>query len=162
MDIEFIFRNFWIFFIFVTILNALILKVRSGKYIKESPQLEEGYNKFFRGILIYGNIPWVIMGVGNLTNITNNIFQYFYPRSLNPMVLIFHTSILFIWVSGAIWIYKKQGAAFIEQHPGFFKSNGLGGSKDLTAKQVKTFYPIMILGGVIAMAMMWVGFFPEI
>ncbi len=162
MDIDFIFRYFWIFFILVTILNAVILKIRAGKYIDESPQLEEGYSKFFHGILIYGNIPWVVMGIGNLTKITNNILQYFYPRSLNPMVLVFHASILFLWVSGAIWIYKKQGAEFIEQHPGFFKSNGFGGSKDLTAKQVKTFYPIMILGGVIAMTMMWVGFFPEI
>ncbi len=164
MIIDFLMKNFWIFFILVTVVNACILKVRSQGYIQESPRLEEGYRKYFYGILWYGNIPWIIMGIGNVTGLTDNGFQYFYPRSLNPAVLVFHASIIFLWIYGAIWIYKKQGAEFIEAHPGFVYSRGFlkCQNKNLTAKQVKFFYPLMVCGGVVAMAMMWIGFFPEV
>ncbi len=61
---EIVFKHTWIMFIAVTIANGLILKFRSKKYIAEKPELKEGYDKYFRGWLLYGNIPWVIMAIG--------------------------------------------------------------------------------------------------
>ena len=54
--LEILFKHTWIFFIFVTILNGIILKIRSKKYILEKPELEEGYDIYFKGWLLYGNI----------------------------------------------------------------------------------------------------------
>jgi len=54
---EIIFKHTWIMIIAATIANGLILKLRSKKYIAEKPELKEGYEKYFRGLLFYGNIP---------------------------------------------------------------------------------------------------------
>ena len=53
---ERIFQHPWIMFITVTIANALVLKYRSRKYIDEKPELKTGYDKYFLGIIIFGNI----------------------------------------------------------------------------------------------------------
>ncbi len=143
-------------FIAVTVANGLIFKYRSKKYIARNPELKEGYDKFYKGIMIYGNIPWIIMMVGNITGITQNIFEYFSPRDMNPMVLIFHFSILVLWILGVRWIYFKNGAEFIEAHPGLVQRSSFNGPTDVTAKQIKLFFPLILLGSIVGMAMMWI------
>ncbi|MDC8003927.1 hypothetical protein POV27_07675 [Aureisphaera galaxeae] len=157
---EILFKYAWILFIGVTTANAFVLKSRAKKYITERPELEEGYDKLFQGYLFYGNIPWIVMMVGSVSGLTQGIFDYFNPRSMNPMVLIFHFSIVVLWFLGVRWIYFKNGANFLETHPGLFRKSNLSGNKYMTAKQIKLFYPLMLLGGIIGMAMMWIINFP--
>ena len=142
-------------FIAATIANGLILKYRSKKYILQNPELKEGYDKYFKGWLIYGNIPWVIMMIGNLSGQTQNTFEYFNPKAMNPMVLIFHFSIIALWVISVRWIYFKNGAEFIETHPGLMQKSSLSGNTNVTAKQIKLFFPLILLGGIVGMIMMW-------
>lgn len=157
-----IFDQFWIFFIIVTIINGFIFKYRSKKYIVENPTLEKGYDNFFKGWLFYANIPWIIIGLGNLSGITNNITEYFYPRLMNPFVLAFHASIIVLYIILIRWIYFKKGAEFIEEHPGFLQRSSIRGSTNVTAKQIKIFLPLMLLGGVIAIITMWTREIPPI
>lgn len=152
---EIIFKHTWILFIAVTIANGFIFKYRSKKYIVEKPELEAGYNKFVKGWLFYGNIPWVIMAIGNLSGMTNNTFAYFAPRQMNPIVLLFHAAIIVLWGLSIWWIYFNNGAEFIEKHPGLVQKSSFSGRHNVTAKQVKLFYPLMLLGGIIGMMMMW-------
>lgn len=153
---EILFNNAWIMFIVVMIANGLVLKFRSKKYIRENPDLRAGYDLFFKGWIIYGNIPWLIIGLGNIAGLTHSIFEYFNPKAMNPIVLIFHASIIILWVLSIRWIYFMNGAEFIEKHPALFQRSSLNGSKDMMAKQIKLFYPIMLLGGVAGMVMMWI------
>ncbi len=143
-------------FIAVTIANGLILKFRSKKYIAEKPELKEGYDKYFRGWLLYGNIPWVIMAIGNLVGMTNNTFEYFNPKAMNPIVLIFHASIIVLWILSVNWIYFNNGAEFIERHPGLTSKTSIRGNTNMTAKQIRSFFPLALLGGIGGMIMMWV------
>ena len=147
-------------FIAVTIANGLILKYRSKKYITQNPELENGYDKYIKGLLIYGNIPWVIIMIGNLSGITQNFFENFNPKAMNPMVLIFHFSIIVLWVLSVRWIYFKNGAEFIEKHPGLIQKSSFSGNTNVTAKQIKLFFPLMLLGGITGMIMMWIADFP--
>ncbi len=152
---EIIFKHIWIIFIALTIVNGLIIKYRSTKYIAENAELEEGYNRYFWGWIIYLNIPWVIMMIGSLSGITQNTSEFFSPRAMNPIVLIFHFSLIVLWVLAVRWIYFKNGAEFFETHPGLIQKSGFSGNKHITAKQVKLFFPFMHLGGIIAMIIMW-------
>jgi len=153
---EVIFKQAWILFIAVTIANAFIIKFRAKKYIAKNPDLETGYENLFKGIILFGNIPSVIIAIGNLSGMTNNIFDFFNPRAMNPVVIIFHASIIILWILGIRWIYFRNGAAFLKSHPGLIQKRGFNDNADVTAEQIKIFFPLMLLGGIIGMIMMWV------
>jgi hypothetical protein len=153
---EIIFKYLWIIFIAVTIANGYILKSRSEKYISEKPELKDGYDKFFRGLIFYGNIPWMIIAIGNTSGLTESFFEYLNPKTLNPMVLVFHGSLIVLWMLSIRWIYFKEGAEFLEEHPGLFVKKGFSNNPNLSAKEIKRMWPLMILAGIFAMSMMWV------
>ncbi|MDB5271862.1 MAG: hypothetical protein JWO58_229 [Chitinophagaceae bacterium] len=159
---ELIFKHTWILFIVVTFANGFLLKYHSKKYIDKNSALQTGYENYFQGIIFYGNIPWIIMAIGDLTGLTHNTFDYFHPKAMNPMVLVFHATVILLWILSIRWIYFKDGAHFIEQHPGLFRKNTWSGSSDdITAKQIKLFFPLALLGGMLGMIMMWFGNFPH-
>jgi hypothetical protein len=153
---EIIIDYFWVLLIVIMTVNGFIFKARTQKYIAEKPELESGYQDAFKVFLFCGNIPWVIMGIGNISGLTNNLFDFFFPREMNPIVLIWHASILTLYILAAIWIYLKGGAEFLEKHPGIIQKRGFSGEyKNVTAKQIKQFFPLILVGGISAMLMMW-------
>lgn len=147
-------------FIAVSFINYLVFKNRSQKEVEANPDLKTGYDKLFRALLIYGNIPWVIMAIGDLTSQTNTVFDYFNPKSFNAFVLAFHLSIIVIWVLCVRWIYFKNGADFLVQHPGLIHVRGLGGAVKPTATLIRLFFALALLGGIIGMTAMWLVDFP--
>jgi len=117
---------------------------------------DKGYDDFVKGWLFYANIPWVIMGIGALTGMTNNIYEYLALKQMNPIVLIFHASIVCLWILSVWWIYFRNGAEFIEKHPGFINRPSFSGKrKDVTAKEIKIFYPVILLVNIIIIIMVW-------
>lgn len=152
---EIVFKYFWLFLIIGTLINAFMLKYRSQQYIADDPSLKAGYNKIFIGIIFLGNIPWAIMGIGILLGQNETIHDYFFPRSWNITVLAFYASIGIMWILGIWWVYFKNGAEFIEKHPGFLEGSRVGNRRHVTARQVKLFLPLVILATVIAFGFMW-------
>lgn len=155
---DFLFDNFWIMFIAGTIVNGLIFFYNSKKKIKVDPSLKDGYEKLFKGWMFFGNIPWVIIGIGNLTGMTESSFEFFFPREMNPIVLIFHAVVVCLWILSAWWIYFQDGAEYLEKHPGLINGLGFGSSDTAPAKYIKIIFPITILGGIFGMVLMWTTF----
>lgn len=154
---EILFKHFWIMLIIVTIANASIMKTRSKQYIAEDPELEDGYNKIFKIFIVYGNIPWVIMGLGILLGFTQTVFDYFSPRSMNPFVLLFHASIIIIYFITIKGMYFQGGAEFLARHPGIFERSGFfSNKKNASATEIKLWLGLMLMGGIIAMSAMWI------
>jgi hypothetical protein len=141
-------------------INGLILKQRAKQYIAQQPELRRGYDSYWKGWLSYGSIPWVIMMIGDVSGQTESIFDYFQPSAMNPIVLLFHASIIVLWALAIRWIYFKNGAEFFEAHPGLIRKSSLNGTSNVTAQQVKLFFPVMLLGGIAGMIMMWIVDFP--
>lgn len=149
-------QYFWIFLIFINSLNAFNFKKRSKINISQNPALEEGYDNITKGWLIFGNIPWLIMGIGILTGVTNNIWDYFSPKLMNPAVLFFHITIISFWIIGSFWIYVKDGAVFLARHPGLLNFKTPFSSKEITsAVTVKIIWALVMLGGIGGMILMW-------
>jgi hypothetical protein len=47
-----------------TFLNAAIFALRGRREIEMHPELREGHRSITRGFVTWGNLPWVVMGVG--------------------------------------------------------------------------------------------------
>jgi hypothetical protein len=150
MDLfEFISKHFWVMFIIVTFANAIIMKIRSKKYFEADPSLKSGYDTIFKGIITWGNIPWIIMGAGIITGHVPSIFQYFRPQDGNPFVIAFFISIFLIWILGTYWLFVKDGAEILVKHPGIFNYNFS------SPTIVKLFWILCLAGGVAGVAMMF-------
>ena len=146
----------WILFILVNFLNVYLLRQKATKYIQESPEKENGYKIIFKNFLIYGSIPWIIIGIGNSFGLTKSIFDYFQPSKMNPMVLVFHFSIIIIWILLIRFIFLKNGAKFLENHPGIIRVNSFGNvNENPSENTIKMFTIVGIIGGIIAITMMW-------
>lgn len=154
-----IFNHFWVMFIVVTIANGLIWKSNSKKYIAEKPERKDGYDSLIKGFLIYGNIPWVIMGIGMLTGMTESMFEFFNPSQMNPIVIVFFLSIIFLWIIGSYWIYFNGGAEKLVDHPGMITQTEKGNEK-FEIMKVKLVWGLGILGGIFGMYMMYNQDFP--
>lgn len=153
---DFVFKQVWIIYAVIIAANALSLKYKSKKYIVQNPELKDGYDFLFKSIMLYGNIPCAIMAIGSLSGLVSKPTAYFHPASLNPMVIVFNVSIIFLWVLLTRWIYFKQGAEFLERHPGLFH-NGFNHNTNATATQIKLFYAFALIGGIGGLLLTWYG-----
>lgn len=153
------FKWFGVFGLACTLVNAVIIKHRSRKLVEQNLDLEEVYKKLFRGYLIFFSLPWLILTVGVVTGGLPYMWYIFRPRGGNPYVLLFHFTVIVMWILSFIWVYFKDGAEFVVKYwyplqprrrTGLLKSS-LG---------FKVTFALCLLGGVIGMAMMWLIDFP--
>jgi hypothetical protein len=142
-------KHFWIMFIVVTFANAIIMKIRAKKHIERDPSLKVGYDTIFKGFLIWGNIPWVVIGTGILTGSVPTIWHYFKPQDGNPYVIAFFISIFTVWLLGSYWLFVKNGAEMLVRHPGIFRSDFSSPTK------VKLFWVLSLVGGIAGVIMMF-------
>jgi hypothetical protein len=118
--VESFIKHEWTLFVIVMIVNALIMRIRSRRYIAADPSLQEGYRKLFWGTLIWGNIPWIIMGIGLETRFVPSMDNFLHPLEGNPFVVGFFASCYLIFALGTYWIFVRGGAEMIICHPGQF------------------------------------------
>jgi hypothetical protein len=147
-------RWVWLLFIAVTFANALILKFRAQSYIRQQPELAAGYQQLFRGVLFWGNLPWVVMGIGIVFGGVPNILSYFRPRDGNPFVLAWFGTVITIYLLGFYWLFARHGAEFLAEHAGLLR----GGIK--SPKAIRLYYCLMVAGGVAGMCVMFLIDFP--
>jgi hypothetical protein len=81
---RYISKWFWALCILVTFINGAIYRFRAQKHIKLNPDLEEGYQKIIKGFLTWGNIPWLVMGIGCTFGGIQSVWEYFNPKDGNP------------------------------------------------------------------------------
>jgi len=134
------------------IIVGITFKIYSKKYIADDPKLKDGYGKLIKGWFIIGNIPWVIMTIGDFTGLTNGMQEYFDPKSMNPMVLVLHFYTVVLLVLGSRWIYLKDGADFLAKHPGMIKVL----FEDITSpKTIKIYWTIVLVAVIAAQTKRW-------
>jgi hypothetical protein len=143
-------RYFWVLAIGMTILNAQILRKRSIKFIQQKPELEEDYDKVYKGYIIFLNLPWVVMGIGIIFGNIRSAFEYFNIRGGNPYILAFYASIVVIWILIFVWINFRGGAEFLVEHPGY--SNVAIQSPTL----IKLYTALALAGGIAVLVFLWI------
>jgi hypothetical protein len=148
-----LFKYFWLLAIPVSILNALILWIRSRPKIARDPTLKDGYRKLILGILFWSNLPWAIMGIGCTVGEIPSVFHFFRPRDGNPFVIAFFATVFFEWIILTYWLFARGGAEMIIRHPGLVR--------DLKSPtQLKLLWCLALLGGIVGVAMLFIMDFP--
>jgi len=140
---------FWAICITVTFANAAIFRARAKKHIQQNPEMEEGYQKIIKGFVTWGNIPWIVMGIGCVMGGVPSVFHFFRPRDGNPYVLAFFASVFLIWIMGTYWLLFQGGAKMLVKHPGLLNVD----CKSPT--MLKIFWFLCLAGGVFAVIMMF-------
>ncbi len=150
-------KYFWVIAIIGTCANAFFYRHRSQEYIKDNPELAEGYSSLFKGYLIWMNIPWVVMGIGSTIGGVPSILHYFNPQDGNPYVLAWFGSIFLLWTLGFYWIFFKGGAETLVKYPGAVQFHSpMTKNKNLTnPTHIKLFWCVCLLGGIFGVVMMW-------
>lgn len=140
-------RYFWLICIAVTCANGAIWWRRAQVRIAARPDLEPGYRRLIRGWLIYGNIPWIVMGIGVMSGNAAGIFSYFSPRN-GPFVLAWYASVVLVWILCGFWLFFMRGAEQLVAHPGLL---------NLPAQDprfIKAFFVISVAAGVVTLTML--------
>ncbi len=140
---------FWAVGIAVTFLNAGIFRFRAREHISASPELAEGYATLIRGFVIWGNIPWAVMGIGCVLGGVTSVFDFFRPRDGNPFVLAFFASVFLIWILGTFWLHFWGGAEMLIKHPGLFNVDFK------SPLMLKLFWFLCLAGGIFGVIMMF-------
>src|SRR5215471_8013343 len=81
--------------------NAVVWRWRARKHISANPALAAGYERLIRGWLVYGNLPWGVMGLGILFGGVPTMFHYFNPRN-GPVVLLWYGVVVPLWLAGGV------------------------------------------------------------
>ena len=117
-NVPLLFKHFWIAFILVTLANGAIWWFRGRPHRERDPALTDGYRSLVRGLITWGNVPWLIMGAGILFGGVPSISHFFNLKSSNPFIIAFYMSIFLIWLAGTYWIFARGGAEQLVRHPG--------------------------------------------
>ncbi|MCB1213884.1 MAG: hypothetical protein KDK66_00270 [Deltaproteobacteria bacterium] len=151
-----IFQQALTFSIPLTLLNVLVIRSRVKPFIQKNPDLKKGYRQMMIGFMCFANLPSLVISLGHLSGYTQNLLEYFYPKSMNPAVLAFYASIGFILLLGAFWIYLGKGADFLAKHPGFIYFRALGERRYMDSpKTIKTFWLLVLLMVTIGFLWLW-------
>ncbi len=114
-------RHMWLAFLAVNAANAAIGWVRGRPHRERDPSLREGYRTLALGLLAWGSLPWLVLGLGlELGGVAPE--RYFDPRSADPWVRAWFTTVVGLWVLSGYWIFLRGGAEQLVRHPGFVRN----------------------------------------
>lgn len=97
-------QYFWVLCLVFGAINYF--RVRRTLPAEPSSEVSGYLKKFAIGL----NLPWVIMGVGQLTGFTPTVWYYFRPQDGNPFVIACLASIFVASYTYAWWILFAGGA----------------------------------------------------
>ncbi len=147
--LEFAFRHAWLVFILIDCINGVIWWGRAQSKIAVDPTLEKGYRTLIRGWLIYGSLPWLVMGAGILCGAVPSTLHYLNPRN-GPFVIVFYATVVVLWIASFQWLFFRGGAEALLAHPGL-----LNLPRNLNRPwTVKLWFLLCLAGGVAGLLMM--------
>ena len=97
-------------------------------------------SEMMRGLIfeIVAALPWIEMGLGQLTGSTSTVWDYFRPQDMSAFVLGFVGSVFALSFALLYWVFFMDGARKAVQLK-LMHAYGLSGPASLTERQVKLF-----------------------
>jgi hypothetical protein len=145
--IHMMFRHAWVLFIVVTCANGAVWWWRAQRHMRTNPTLRPGYTRLIRGWLVFGNLPWLVMGLGILFGGVPTVFHYFNPRN-GPVVLTWYVTVIALWAASVYWLFFQRGAETLIAHPGLMN---VPGNRPWI---LKAYFLLCLAGGVVGLLTM--------
>lgn len=147
-----VFKHFWVALGVVTAINFGVAWQRSVRpRIERRPDLADGYRSLFWGMLLWTNVPWVLMGVGALRGDVPFVHEYFFPSKGDPAVLFWWAAMGVLALGGTAWLFAG-GAEKLEEHP------GLPSVPIVRAKKLKALWLSMLALQALVVGLLFAGF----
>ena len=143
----------WLAFVGVVCVNGLLWWRRGRREVQQHPELAEGYERLVRGFIMWGNLPWLVMGAG-LTFGGVPGMDAFFVRPRNPYVLAFHLTVVGLWIALGWWVFGGGGADDLARHPGLINL------RNPTPSAIKWLVAACLVGGFASMCAILAGFGP--
>jgi hypothetical protein len=105
-------QHIWLIFPIINCFNAYIWWFWGREEVAQNPDLEPGYRRLILGQLIYGTIPFVIVGAGF------ELPRVFPGLPTGPFLIAFLVNIVAYWIAGFYWVFLRGGAEDLAAHPG--------------------------------------------
>lgn len=142
-------RHFWLICLAISAYQyyAAGRGVNAGEDTGESMTERTKYVQMFIGA---STLPWIVMGLGQLTGSTSSVWDYFRPQDMNPFVLAFIGSVFALSVALLYWVIFMDGARKVSELK-LMHSYGFARSGPLTERQVKLFAafgPIFVIAWI--------------
>jgi len=116
-----LFRHAWLLFVLTTCAQGAIWWRTSKPRIAQDPSLGPEYRNLIRSFLIYGNLPWLVMGAGIISGAVPSTLHYFNPRN-GPFVITFYVVLVTLWIAQFYWLFFRNGAEILINQLAFVAS----------------------------------------
>jgi hypothetical protein len=158
VNIDVIFGRYaWLIFLLSTV-GFLWPSPRLRERLTNDAAFAEVDRSIRRKAFLWMSVPWVVMGFGQLIGGVPSVWHFFDPRHGGPWVLAFFFSIFALWIASAYWIFAGDGAGVIVDHQ-LVAAHGIRGPIELTPNRVRLFFALALLGGLVAVGLMFTGAF---
>jgi len=111
---NFVSRNFWLLALCFALFNFVVANRAASRQATEASAFEA--TAYVRKFALAGAVPWVIMGVGQMTGATPTVWHYFRPQDGNPFVLGWLASIFVLSCAFAWWALFANGAEVVAKY----------------------------------------------
>ncbi|MDD5335942.1 MAG: hypothetical protein PHS32_19585 [Rhodoferax sp.] len=139
---NFVSRNFWLLALGFALFNFVVAHRAASRQSTEASVLEAV--AYVRKFALASAIPWVIMGVGQLSGATPTVWQYFRPQDGSPFVLAWLASIFVLSCVFAWWALFANGAEVVAKY-NLMTVLGQRGTKISSVRSIKLFALLGVL-----------------
>ena len=103
-----------------------------------SESLRAERTRYLQRLIGASALPWLVMGLGQLTGSTTSVWDYFRPQDLNVFVVAFVGCVFVLSLILSYWVFFMDGARkATELKLGW--THGFSGTAPMTERQVKLF-----------------------
>lgn len=115
---EIIFNYFWVFLIVFGIINGLSWKRNLLKERTLSDEEEFEFDSLIKGFIIWGTLPWIIMGITSFVFGVSDFRFLVFPNEVSKAYLVFYVTVILLNGYTFIWINFLGGAEKLARYPG--------------------------------------------